>query len=244
MEPATRPSLAVDVSARLARLDGSGTRMILHGFDREAAVHLPLIGPRAAASALAAATLAWALEIDRAAVVTGLEAVQSVAGQLEAVDAGQQFDVWIDAAATPGALDEALAAVRATAAGQVHCVMSAEGCGDRLERRRLAEVAEAGADRIILTISNPRTEDPNQILDDLLAGFRRPGKVRVEPDRRLAIEVALTDARTGDTVLIAGKGRHTYEILADRVVPFDDADVARRWLDHHARTTAPSQRSA
>src|SRR5207302_4799844 len=106
----------------------------------------------------------------------------------------------------------------------------AEGGGQRHKGRRLAEAAEAGADRVILTISNPRTEDPNRILDDVLAGFRRPGKVRVEPDRRRAIEVALADARTGDTVLIAGKGRHTYEILADRVVPFDDAEVARQWL--------------
>jgi UDP-N-acetylmuramoyl-L-alanyl-D-glutamate--2,6-diaminopimelate ligase len=123
--------------------------------------------------------LAWALEIDRQAVVAGLESVRSVAGHLEAVVAGQDFDVRIDAAATPAALDEALATVRAVAAGQVHCVLSAEGCGDRDQRRRLAEVAEAAADRVILTLSNPRTEDPNQILDDLLAGFRRPGKVRV-----------------------------------------------------------------
>jgi UDP-N-acetylmuramoyl-L-alanyl-D-glutamate--2,6-diaminopimelate ligase len=218
--------------------------MILHGFDREAPVHLSLVGPRAAASALAAATLAWALEIDREAVVAGLEAVRPVAGQLETVVAGQDFDVRIDAAATPAALDEALAAVRAVAAGQVHCILSAEGCGDRHERRRLAEVAEAGADRVILTLSNPRTEDPNQILDDLLAGFRRPGKVRVEPDRRDAIAVALSDARTGDAVLITGKGRRTYEILADRVVPFDDAEVARQWLVHHARAATSSQRSA
>ena len=83
--------------------------------------------------------------------------------------------------------------------------------------------AETGADRVILTLSNPRTEDPGQILDDLLAGFHRPGKVRVEPDRQLAIEAALTDARSGDVVLVTGKGRHTYQIFADRVTPFDDA---------------------
>jgi UDP-N-acetylmuramoyl-L-alanyl-D-glutamate--2,6-diaminopimelate ligase len=108
----------------------------------------------------------------------------------------------------------------------------------------LAEVAEAGADRVILTLSNPRTEAPNQILDDLLAGFRRPGKVRVEPDRRQAIEAALADARTGDSVLIVGKGRQTYQILADRVIPFDDAEIAREWLHRHARPVAPSQRTA
>jgi len=234
--------VAVDVSAQFVRLDGAGTHMLLQGFDRETAVHLPLVGPRAATCALAAAALAWALEIDLDAVVDGLEAVQSVAGHLEAVAEGQDFDVRIDAAQTPSALVEALAAVRAVAAGRVHCVLSAEGCGDRPLRRQLAEIAENAADRVILTLSNPRTEDPGQILDDLLAGFHRPGKVRVEPDRQLAIEAALTDARSGDVVLVAGKGRHTYQIFADRVIPFDDAAIARQWLRAHQPT--PVQRSA
>ena len=144
MEPAARPALGVDVSARIVRLDGAGTRMVLHGFDREVSVGLPLVGPRAAACALAAAALAWALEIDRDAVVAGLERVPPVAGHLEAVDEGQDFDVRVDAASTPEALGEALAAVRAVGAGRVHCVLGAEGGGDRAERRRLAEAAEAG----------------------------------------------------------------------------------------------------
>jgi UDP-N-acetylmuramoyl-L-alanyl-D-glutamate--2,6-diaminopimelate ligase len=232
----------VDVSARLVRLDGSGTRVLLQGFDRELAVHLPLVGPRAVTSAAAAAALAWALEIDHDAVIAGLEAVQSVAGHLEAVVEGQDFDVRIDASQTPSALVEALTAVRAVAAGRVHCVLSSEGCGDRALRRQLAEIAETGADRVILTLSNPRTEDPGQILDDLLAGFHRPGKVRVEADRQLAIEAALTDARSGDVVLVTGKGRHTYQIFADRVTPFDDAAIARQWIRAHQPT--PVQRSA
>ncbi len=243
LEPAEAPWLRADVTARLVRLDGSGTRMVLHGFDREAAVHLALIGPRVATCALAAATLAWALEIDLEAIVAGLESVRSVAGHLESVSEGQEFDVRIDLAQTPAALGEALAAVRAVAAGRVHCVLSAEGNGERSARRWLAETAEAGADRIILTVSNPRTEDPNQILDDLLAGLRRPGKARVEPDRQTAIETALADARTGDTVLITGKGCQTFQILADRAIPFDDAAVARQWLRTHNPFTR-SQRSA
>jgi UDP-N-acetylmuramoyl-L-alanyl-D-glutamate--2,6-diaminopimelate ligase len=238
----TDRSTPVDVSARVVRLDGAGTHLRLQGFGREAAVHLPLVGPRAATCALAAAALAWALEIDLDAVVNGLEAVQSVAGHLEAVAEGQDFDIRIDAAQTPSALVEALAAVRAIAAGRIHCVLSAEGCGDRDLRRQLAEIAENAADRVILTLSNPRTEDPGQILDDLLAGFHRPGKVRVVPDRQLAIEAALTDARAGDVVLVAGKGRHTYQIFADRVIPFDDAAIARQWLRAHQPT--PVLRSA
>jgi UDP-N-acetylmuramoyl-L-alanyl-D-glutamate--2,6-diaminopimelate ligase len=244
LEPASRTVRDVDVRARLVQLDSSGTRLSLMGFDREAAVHLRLVSPRAATCALAAAALGWALQIDRASVVNGLESVESVAGHLESISAGQDFDVRVDASQTPDALHEALSSVRAMAAGQVHCVLSAEGCGDRAERRRLAEAAEAGADRVILTLSNPRTEDPNQILDDLLAGFRRPGRVRVEPDRRHAIESALADAGAGDTVLIVGKGHHTYQILADRVLPFDDAEVVRRWLVHHAGMASANQRSA
>jgi UDP-N-acetylmuramoyl-L-alanyl-D-glutamate--2,6-diaminopimelate ligase len=244
MEPASRPGTVADVSARVARVDGAGTRMVVRGFDRELSVGLRLVGPRAAACALAASAVAWALEIDPVAVIEGLERVPAIAGHLEAVDEGQDFDVRVDAAGTPDALADALAALRAIGAGRVHCVVGAEGGGDREERRRLAEAVEAGADRVVLTTHNPRSEDTDRILDELLAGFRRPGKVRVEPDRRRAIEAALGDARTGDSVLIAGKGRHTYQIFADRVVPFDDAEVAREWLRHHARPLTSTQRSA
>jgi UDP-N-acetylmuramoyl-L-alanyl-D-glutamate--2,6-diaminopimelate ligase len=118
--------------------------------------------------------------------------------------------------------------------------LSAEGrSSDNTERRRLAETAEAGADQVILTISNPRSSDPNQILDDLLGGFRRPVKVRVEPDRQLAIESALAGAQPGDAVLITGKGRQTFQILSNRVIPFDDRNVARRWLS--ARSSVVQQ---
>jgi UDP-N-acetylmuramoyl-L-alanyl-D-glutamate--2,6-diaminopimelate ligase len=242
LEPVVNPALAVDVSARLEWLDSSGTRMFFHGFDREVAVHLPLIGSRAATCALAAAAMAWGIGIDRAAIVAGLEAIQVVPGHLESVFAGQDFDVRVDAAQTPDTLREALAAVRTVASGRVHCVLSSDGYTDRTERRRLAAVAESGADRVILTLSNPRTEDPAQILSDVLAGFQKPGKVCVEPDRRLAIETALSGARCSDSVLIAGKGRHAFQIFADRVIPFDDNAIASQWL--RRRHGASMNRSA
>jgi UDP-N-acetylmuramoyl-L-alanyl-D-glutamate--2,6-diaminopimelate ligase len=232
----------IDVTARLERIDGSGTRLLLHGFNRELAVHLPLVGPRVAVCALAAAALAWAMEIDEDHVIAGLESVQTIAGHLEAVDEGQDFDVRIHAAQSPDSMADALATLRALAAGRVHLVMSAEGNRDRTQRRQLAEVAENGADRVILTLCNPRIEDPNQIIDDLLGGFRQPGRVRVELDRRHAIESALAHARTGDAVLIAGKGRHAYQIFADSVVPFDDHAVARQCL--RAKFASARQRSA
>ena len=121
----------VDVSARIERLDSAGSRFVLHGFDRSAKVDLRLYGPRQVSHAVAAAALAWALEIDLDAVVAGLEGVANVAGHLEAVDEGQDFDVRIDAAQTAARLYQALTAIRAVAAGQVHCVLSAEGNQDQ-----------------------------------------------------------------------------------------------------------------
>jgi UDP-N-acetylmuramoyl-L-alanyl-D-glutamate--2,6-diaminopimelate ligase len=220
----------VDVSARIERLDSAGSRFVLYGFDRSVKVDLRLYGPRQVSHAVAAAALAWALEIDLDAVVAGLEGVTNVSGFLEAVDEGQDFDVRIDAAQTAASLYEALTAIRAVGAGQVHCVLSAEGHQDQAARRNLAEVAQLGADRVILTLGNPRSEPPDQIFDDLLGGFHRPGKVRVEPDRKRAIDAALADARPGDSVLIAGKGRDAYQIFANRVIPFDDFAVARAFL--------------
>jgi UDP-N-acetylmuramoyl-L-alanyl-D-glutamate--2,6-diaminopimelate ligase len=239
LEPAPVGRGIVDVSARLERIDGSGTRMVLHGFSRELDLHLPLAGSRVVTCALAAAALAWAMEIDGADVIAGLESVQKIAGHLEAIGEGQDFDVRIDGAQTPNEIADALTTLRGVAAGRVHLVVSAEGDSDRALRRQLAEIAENGADRVILTLSNPRSEDPNQIVDDLLGGFRRPGKVRVELDRQMAIQAALADARAGDIVLITGKGRRTYQIFANSVVPFDDHAVARNWLRAQSANVMP-----
>jgi len=230
----------VDVTGTIQRVDASGSRFLLHGFDRSARVDLRLVGPRHVGHALAAAALAWSLHIELDAVVAGLESVANIAGHLESVDEGQGFDVRIDAASTAVPLAQALEALRAVSAGRIHLVLSGEGDQDPEARLALAEVAEAGADRVVLTLGDPRSEDPDQILDDLLGGFRRPGRIQVEPDRRRAIETVLDMARPGDSVLIAGKGRNAHQIFADRVIPFDDFEVARRHLRsrHRRRQTA------
>jgi UDP-N-acetylmuramoyl-L-alanyl-D-glutamate--2,6-diaminopimelate ligase len=218
------------VSAILDRLDASGARFRLRGFDREANVTLRLAGEEHVRHALAAASLAWSRGIPIRAVVDGLESVTRLPGRLEPVVEGQDFEVRVDQARTASELVRALNTLRATVPGRLICVLGAQGGSQRLRRVALGRSAEAAADRVVLTTDNPRLEDPDRILDDLLAGFRRPGKVFVEPDRRAAIAYALADARPGDAVLIAGKGHHAYQILADRVFPFDDADVAAAWL--------------
>jgi UDP-N-acetylmuramoyl-L-alanyl-D-glutamate--2,6-diaminopimelate ligase len=230
------------VWAAVDRVDGSGTRFRLRGFGREAAVTLRLAGEDHLTHALAAAAVAWSRGVAVQAVVDGLEAVTRLPGRLEPIRQGQDFEVRVDRARTAPDLTRALDALRSLGAGRVICVMGAEGGRDRLGRAALGSAAEAGADRVILTTDNPRAEDPDRILDDLLAGFRHPGRVLVEPDRWAAIARALADARPGDAVLIAGKGHHTYQILADRVLPFDDAEVAARWL--RARRVARGSASA
>lgn len=220
----------VDITGTIQRLSASGSRFLLHGFDRSARVDLRLVGPRHVGCALAAAALAWSLHVELDAVVAGLESVANIAGHLESVNAGQSFDVRIDAASTAVPLAQALEALRAVSAGRIHLVLSGEGGQDAEARRALAEVAESAADRVVLTLGSPRSEDRDQILDDLLDGFLRPARVQVEPDRRRAIQTALNMARPGDVVLIAGKGRNAHQIFADRVLPFDDFEVARAHL--------------
>ncbi len=224
-----------DVTARVERIDRSGSRIWLRGFERETAVSLRLAGTSSVSHALAAAAVAWSRGIAVDAVVAGLESVSTMAGRLEAVEEGQGFDVRVDQARDAAELHEALGSLRAIVPGRIHCVIGAEGLRDdpRDERRALATAAEALSDRITITTDNPRSEDPNQILDDLLAGFSHPGRVRVEPDRLRAIEATLADARPGDAILIAGKGRQTFQIFSDRALPFDDSSVARKWLRAH-----------
>ncbi|WP_422926787.1 Mur ligase family protein [Singulisphaera sp. PoT] len=219
-----------DVTAEIERLDTTGVRFLLRGFDREASIHLRLPGKTYVSQALAAAAVAWSQGVNVDAVVAGLESVSGIPGRLESLIEGQDFSVWIDQARTGTDLQQALEAVRRLGTGQVHCILGAEGLRDRSERLALAYAAEHGADRVILTDDNPRTEDPNQILDDLLAGFRRPGRVRVESNRQFAIESTLASTSPGDVVLIAGKGARTYQILADHVIQFDDKQIASNWL--------------
>ena len=226
-----------EVSGKIEDHNRQGSRFLLRGFDREASVNLRLPGESAISHALGAAALAWARGIDLAAVVAGLESVTSLPGRLDVIDEGQAFDVRIDEARHPAALREAISTLNAITPGRVHCVFGDEGRpGDPdagRTRRALAATAESLADRLTITTNNPRTEDPDRILDEILAGFCRPGRVRVEADRRVAIESALAVAGPDDAVLIAGKGRQSFQIFEGHAIPFDDAAVAREWLRSH-----------
>jgi UDP-N-acetylmuramoyl-L-alanyl-D-glutamate--2,6-diaminopimelate ligase len=141
-------------------------------------------------------------------------------GRLEAV-ATRPFTVLIDFAHTPAALESALAAVKPLTRGRLIVVFGAGGDRDRAKRRPMAEAVRCVADFIVLTSDNPRTENPERILDDLAAGLEGADFRRIA-DRRAAIETALRAARPGDTVVLAGKGHETYQVVGTTNHPFDE----------------------
>ena len=182
---------AAEVPAEILRIEPNRTQFVLNGFDRSAKITLRIAGRPAVRHALAAAATAFARGISLDTVVSGLESVTGVPGRLDQIDEGQPFGVRIDEAKTAAELADALEPIRSFTTGRVHCVLGAEGLRDRLERLPLGSVAEALADRLTFTTDNPRTDNPDQILDDLLAGLRRPGRARGEPTRNLAIQATL-----------------------------------------------------
>jgi UDP-N-acetylmuramoyl-L-alanyl-D-glutamate--2,6-diaminopimelate ligase len=190
---------------------------------------LPMLGRFNAWNAAAALAAARALGISREVALRGLEAFAGVPGRLERVDAGQPFTVVVDYAHTPDALQRALAACREHATGRVLCVFGCGGDRDRGKRPQMGALAASHADAAWVTNDNPRSEAPEAIAREIVAGAPGGGLVTVL-DRREAIGAALSAARAGDVVLIAGKGHETTQTIGDAVQPFDDREVARAAL--------------
>lgn len=196
---------------------------------REHGCALPMLGRFNAWNAAAAFAAARALGIDAALAVRGLEQSPGVPGRLERVQAGQPFEVTVDYAHTPDALERALAACREHTRGRVLVVFGCGGDRDRGKRPLMGEAAGRGADRAWVTNDNPRSEDPAAIAAAIVAGAPA-GTLQVVLDRRAAIAAALAEARPGDLVLIAGKGHETTQTVGAEVLPFDDRRVARELL--------------
>jgi UDP-N-acetylmuramoyl-L-alanyl-D-glutamate--2,6-diaminopimelate ligase len=194
-----------------------------------AGVELRLRGRFNEENALAAFAAARLLGVGEDAIKRGLESVRGVPGRFESVDEGQPFAVIVDYAHKPGALENVLRAARDLAAGnRVLVVLGAGGDRDRGKRPQMGRIASELADVTIVTSDNPRSEGPDAIIAEIVAGAH--GEVDVEPDRANAIARAVELARPGDVVVIAGKGAEQGQELADRTIPFDDRDAAREAL--------------
>jgi UDP-N-acetylmuramoyl-L-alanyl-D-glutamate--2,6-diaminopimelate ligase len=177
---------------------------------------------------LGAVAAARILGVEEEAIAAGVEHLAGVPGRFEAVDEGQPFAVLVDYSHTPDALESLLTEARSLATGRLLCVFGCGGDRDRGKRPLMGEIASRLADAVIVTSDNPRSEDPQAIIDEILAGVAGP--VEVEADRAAAIARALEEADAGDVVVIAGKGHEQGQEFADRTIPFDDGDVAREAL--------------
>jgi UDP-N-acetylmuramoyl-L-alanyl-D-glutamate--2,6-diaminopimelate ligase len=191
-------------------------------------VDLRLRGRFNVENALGALHAARALGIDDDAIRRGLESVRGVPGRFESVEEGQPFHVIVDYAHKPDALENVLRAARDLADGRVIVVVGAGGDRDRGKRAVMGRIASDLADVAIVTSDNPRSEDPQTIIDEIVAGARNG--VEVEPDRATAIAQAVALAREGDVVLIAGRGAEQGQEFAERTIPFDDREAAREAL--------------
>jgi len=198
------------------------------------AVRSPLLGKFNVLNLLAAIGVGISYGLTAEAMTAGVAACRSVPGRLERIEGTQPFVVAVDYAHSDDALRNVIEAARELAAGKGR-VITLFGCGgdrDRSKRPLMGEAAGSLSDLVVLTSDNPRSEDPLNIINDAVIGLQRANaRYQVEADRAAAIRKAISEARAGDIVLLAGKGHETYQAFAARTVPFDDREVARRVLE-------------
>jgi UDP-N-acetylmuramoyl-L-alanyl-D-glutamate--2,6-diaminopimelate ligase len=224
---------AADYSARDISITASGSRFILHTPDGNAEMSLQLIGKHNIENALAAcALLGEVFKLNVHQLATGFKNAMGAPGRLQSVRAGQPFAVLVDYAHTDDALKNVLTALRPLTRNRLRVLFGCGGDRDRRKRPRMARIAEQLADVVYVTSDNPRTEDPQKILDEITAGFTpevtRPSIVEI--DRRTAIQRILSDSEPGDVVLIAGKGHENYQIIGSTKHHFDDVEECERAL--------------
>jgi UDP-N-acetylmuramoyl-L-alanyl-D-glutamate--2,6-diaminopimelate ligase len=195
-------------------------------------VESSLVGRINVYNILAAVGAAIGLNVPNDVIETGIRNLRAVAGRFERVDLGQPFLVVVDYAHTDDALENLIRTAREL--NPKGRIITAFGCGgsrDRTKRPIMGELSGRLSDLSVLTSDNPRQEDPLKIISDIVVGMQKSGgKYMIEPDREKAIHLAIGEARTGDIVLLAGKGHEDYQVFADRTIHFDDREVAAKAL--------------
>ena len=222
---------AADVSAHEAEFSLSGMRFRLKTPAGERDFRSPLVGPPHIYNTLAAVASGLALGYSLDVITTALENCTGAPGRFERVAHDGDFSVVVDYAHSDDALLNVLRTARQVVQGKIITVFGCGGDRDRSKRAPMGEAAGSLSDVVILTSDNPRTEDPQQILCDAEEGIQKTGKpYRKIADRTEAINQAISEARGGDLVLIAGKGHEDYQIIGREVFHFDDKEVARTAL--------------
>ncbi|RKD24096.1 UDP-N-acetylmuramoyl-L-alanyl-D-glutamate--2,6-diaminopimelate ligase [Ammoniphilus oxalaticus] len=218
-----------DVRATNIEIGATGTRFTLNTFKGAVSISMKLVGMFSVYNVLAATAACLVEGVSLSSIKVSIEAISGVPGRFEPVLEGQAFAAIVDYAHTPDSLENVLKTVREITAGKVYCIVGCGGDRDRGKRPLMAQIAATYADTAIYTSDNPRSEDPKRILEDMVQGLTdetyQSATYHCILDRKEAIEFAVSKAKSGDAVLIAGKGHETYQIIKDQVLPFDDKQV-------------------
>ncbi|MGA7272890.1 MAG: UDP-N-acetylmuramoyl-L-alanyl-D-glutamate--2,6-diaminopimelate ligase [Acidimicrobiia bacterium] len=227
--PVTTVGTGATISAPERRVGLTGSQFLLRSPQGEVSIDLPLGGRFNVDNALIAAGCVLELDVPLEAVVEGLSGFSGVPGRFDLVSGDDPIRIIVDYAHTPAGISEAIASARALAPGRVVAVFGAGGDRDRGKRPQMGAAA-ASADRVFVTSDNPRSEDPDAIIDQIMAGVPPGSDVERDPDRRRAIFAAVAEAGEGDVVLVLGRGHERGQEIAGRLIPFDDRMVAREAL--------------
>jgi UDP-N-acetylmuramoyl-L-alanyl-D-glutamate--2,6-diaminopimelate ligase len=224
-----------DITTRKPAVSLSGIEFVAETPSGKIEIRSRLVGRPNVYNILAAIGAGVALDLSGEVIARGIAQLSAVPGRFERIDMGQPFLVVVDYAHTDDALRNLLATAKElNTDGRIITLFGCGGDRDRTKRPLMGEAAGHASDIVVLTSDNPRSEDPLLIINDVIVGVQRTkAKLFVEPDRQKAIEVALDEARSGDIVLLAGKGHETYQVLRDRTIAFDDREVARAALRRH-----------
>jgi UDP-N-acetylmuramoyl-L-alanyl-D-glutamate--2,6-diaminopimelate ligase len=205
----------------------SGTRLTVSLSGQGVVIQTRLISRFNMENILAALGAGMALNIAPEMLVAGIESVKRIPGRLEVFDCGRERRAVIDYAHTPDALEKALGALREITSGRLICVFGCGGDRDKGKRPQMGRIAEENADLIIVTDDNPRTEDSQAIINDIVAGMSQPEKRKIISNRRTAIFQAVRLAQPNDLILLAGKGHEQYQEIKGVKFPFNEADIIR-----------------
>ena len=230
-----------DLEAHIKEMDMRGCEVELHYLGQKYKVKMPVVARHNVSNFLAAAGMALGGGLNMKGILQAMKEFPGVPGRLSAVDCGQDFGVFVDYAHTDDALERVLATVKELAAGRVILVFGCGGDRDRSKRPRMAKAAQKYADVIFVTNDNPRTEDPQQIIADCIAGFDSGVEYSILPDRAEAIYAAIGAAGEGDVVLIAGKGHEDYQIIGTEKVHFDDREIAEKSIEKRQKAEGSGQ---
>jgi UDP-N-acetylmuramoyl-L-alanyl-D-glutamate--2,6-diaminopimelate ligase len=221
-----------DITTKKFQLTFDGLTFTAHTPNGKVHVVSRLVGRINVYNLLGAIGAAQALGLSNEVIETGVRNLESVSGRFQRIDLGQPFQVIVDYAHTDDALENLIRTARElNPKGRIITLFGCGGEKDRTKRPVMGEVTGRLSDLTILSSDNPRSEDPLKIISDIIVGLQKTaGKYLIEPDREKAIGMAMEEARSGDIVLLAGKGHENYQILADRTFEFDDREMARRAL--------------